>query len=176
MDKKKKKKPEEKYVFDLKATFLERLKFASGSSLFSICFCRDSSGVIVDVCKSGEFSCAVFVSNFLKMHNLIKIPTANVDTLEKELISCNWLPCRDANNPSPGAVLFWEPRKCHDGEMHRHAGFYYGKGLAISNDPRSGKEGSRLCPVFHDMYCKEVLEYSREIEKAYFHPLLRPIG
>lgn len=175
MNKKKKKKPEEEvYIFDLRKTFISRLFYAPETRIFRECWCVDSKGKSVDVCKQGLFSCALFVSNFAKMHNLIKIPTANCDTLKKELISCNWYPCRDLKSIPPCAVVFWEPREANDGKMHEHVGFCYAPGYAVSADPRTEKEGSTHSIIVHELDCSDVLKYRRKIMSAYFHPLLMP--
>lgn len=160
------------YIFDLRITYLIRIRESVGSKIFRHCYCVDTEGDTIDVCQGGLFSCAVFVSNILKMHDLIKAPKANTGSLEKEMISCNWLLCKDKDRPYFGAVLFWEPKMGSDGEMHRHVGFYFGAGTAISNDPRSEEGGSTFVPIAHKMDCSDLLGYPREIEKVYFHALI----
>ncbi|MBU1178924.1 hypothetical protein KKB69_01105 [Patescibacteria group bacterium] len=159
--------------FDLRTTYLERLADSVGSGLFRRCFCKDDKGALVDVCSAGLFACVVFASNFLKIHDLIKVSMANVGTFENELISCGWTVFSGGGDPPAGSVLFWEPRMGSDGNLHRHVGFYYFDELAISNDPRNLKEGSTRAPIMHKMDCSDVLGYVRKIEKVYFHPLLK---
>lgn len=163
------------YTFDFRSTYLQRIRNSLGSELFQVCYCVNPKGVLEDVCRGGLLSCAVFVSNILKMHSLIKTPTANVGTLEKELISCDWFLCKNKDNPCFGAVLFWEPKKGSDGKMHRHVGFYFMAGIAISNDPRGVNMGSTRAPIMHRMDCSDLLRYPRKIEKVYSHPKLKPL-
>lgn len=168
--------------YDLKGTFSMRLVNAAGSQFFSSVYVKIiKTGQLINVCVDGLFSCHVFTSNFLKMHDLIEVPCANIDSLEKGLIDAGWrLYWRDGINEVeelvPLSVLIWEPRLGSDGEMHKHSGFYIANSICISNDPRIDEEGSLKCPITHQIDLSDIYPKNkkpRKLEKAYFHDSLR---
>lgn len=166
-------------AFDLRATFSSRLKDAVGSDIFRHTYVKAvMGGEPIDVCENGLYSCHVFVSNFLKMHDLVEIPCANVDSLEKELLKAGWQVYwdRKINEKQvilrPLSVLIWGPRLGSDGLIHKHSGFFLGGQSCVSNDPRSAKDGSTRTIILHNVDLRDVLSEPRQLEKAYIHPKL----
>lgn len=148
-----------KLIFDRKQTYLALIKNSIGSSMFKSCYFKDSKSQLVDVCKDGEFPCAFYASNILKIIDLVEIAHVTVDSLVTEMERCGWCITKTL---SRGAVLIWEARIKVDGEPHRHVGFFVG-------DHRDDN-----CVSFVDGIVKShnlfVGKENRWIEKIYFHP------
>jgi len=155
------KKPQ--YTFVLKENYLTTIRYSENSDLFLHCFVKNENGEILDVCQRGMFSCAVFVSNTLSRFNLIETPTANIDTLMKELEKCGWKFTNNLKLLKPGVILVWEAQKKSDGKMHKHVGFYLYGQQAISTRSPSG-----VPKIHHFQYNGD-----RKIVAIYTHPFLR---
>ena len=126
------------------------------------------NGIEKDVLEDGGLSCAVFVSAVLYFHNSlleflkkphwIKFTHANVGSTEKDMRENGWFEIKELK---PGAVLIWDKKDGHNGEMHNHIGFFIGNDEAISNS--SNKTGF---PWKHHL----TYNGTRNIEKIYWHP------
>lgn len=127
-------------------------------------FYIEKDGEVIDSLDDGKNSCAVFVSSILVLFNdlchWIKGPHTTVVSTENDMKESGWHEIEDLK---PGAVLIWEKKEGHNGNMHSHIGFYVGNDQAISNDSR----GTGFPHKHHYTY-----DDTRKIEKIYWHPSL----
>lgn len=127
-------------------------------------FYIEKDGEVRDSLDDGHNSCAVMVSSILlllnDMFHWIKSPHTTVVSTEKDMKESGWLEVSDLK---PGAVLIWEKKEGHSGNMHYHIGFYMGDDEAISNDSR----GTGFPGRHHYTY-----NGTRKVEKIYWHPEL----
>lgn len=117
-------------------------------------------GKEVDIAQNGLNACAIMASHILFHFKFIDDLRATVDSLERDLRASGWYVITDLKE---GAVIIWEPQPGHDGQMHRHVGFYVGNKMAVSNDSK----GTGFPWKHHYTYDK-----TRKIEKIYWHPAL----
>ncbi|MBI2482087.1 MAG: hypothetical protein HYV76_00765 [Candidatus Vogelbacteria bacterium] len=122
-------------------TYLVMIKNAVGTKMFQSGF-AEVDGVKTEITKSGDLSCAFFVSSFLKIFDLIDGIHVTVDGTTRALEQADWQKTKELK---PGSVLIWESQIDEKGENHKHIGFYLGDDQAISNDSKSGT------PVIHNV-------------------------
>jgi hypothetical protein len=139
-------------------SYLKMIKNSVGTKMFRNLY-LEINGDKADVAKNGNFSCAFFVSNILKIWGLISEGHANVPSTTKDMIKNGWKKI-PKDKAKPGDVIVWEKRKGSDGLMHYHNGFYIGNGKAISNDDK------KRTPVIHKWDYKK-------ITTIYTHPKLK---
>lgn len=128
-------------------------------------------GMEKDVYKDGRWSCSVFVSSILYLHNSmleflkkehwIKFTHANVESTTKDMTANGWYEIKELH---PGAVIVWENKLGKDDNaMHSHNGFCVNETEAISNDSK----GSGFPHKHHITY-----NDTRGIAKILWHPEL----
>lgn len=110
-------------IFD---SYMSAIGASEGSVLFRHLYAR-VDGKKRDLTKSGDLSCALFVSSILIMFGLIKTRHTTVSGTIKDMRKNGW---EEIKKPRVGAVLVWEKTRGHE-----HIGFYIGNGRAISNNP-----------------------------------------
>ncbi|MCF7835966.1 MAG: hypothetical protein K9M15_02500 [Candidatus Marinimicrobia bacterium] len=163
---------EKDLVFDARVNLMKFIVNSIGTNLYRSCYFRKSDGTYVDVCQDGKFSCAYFPSVALHRVGLIQNIRVTVRSFEDELKLCGWeLYEGDIKKAPVGSVVFWESKKASDGEIHSHAGFWWGGNQCVSNHP------VKRVPEMHDYlfryFGKDCLDCrGRKIEKIYTHPVL----
>lgn len=110
---------------DIYRTYLSLIKNSVGSKLFQNLWVDDK-----DILEGGDLSCAFFVSNILKILDLISEGHATVKSTVEDMKDSGWY---EIDEVEIGAVLIWEEKEYSDGP-HRHIGFYIGDQKAISNN------------------------------------------
>ena len=124
-------------------------------------FYVEKEGAVIDSLEDGKNSCAVFVSSILVLLNdlchWIKGPHITVISTENDMLESGWY---EIDSVKIGAVLIWEKKGGHNGNMHYHIGFYMGNDQAISND----SQGIGFPHKHHYTY-----NDTRKIEKIYWH-------
>jgi hypothetical protein len=118
-------------IFD---TYLTVIKNSVGSKLFRNFYVKNKRKKI-DVLKNGELFCAFFVSSILYLFKLIKDVHTTVDSTVKDLQESAW---QIVKRPKAGSIIVWEKIDFGGGDIHKHIGFYIGKGKAISNNYKLG--------------------------------------
>lgn len=93
------------------------------------------NGNLTDVMRSGELSCAFFVSSVLKIFDVIGSMHATVKSTVTDLNKSGWI---EVNSIKTGDVIVWQPTKIGDDETHVHIGFAIDTHQAISNDFKTG--------------------------------------
>ncbi len=147
-------------VFCLRETLLQMVFASVGSEMFQNSYFV-AGGKRKDLCQNGKFSCAFYVSSILKIFDLIETLHTTIDGLEKDLFSSDWRVFTDTFCFQDGDIIIWEVDKKIGN--HRHAGFYIGDFMCVSNSSdkgriiRHGLEGPNL-------------SRQRRIEKIYRHP------
>jgi len=115
--------------------------FASvGSVAFRNCSVIDDSNEnwSKDLLENGKLSCAYFVSAMMKIFDLIADLHVTVDGTIGDMKISGWheIVIRDQkdifNILQSGDVIVWK------GDPHKHIGFYFGAGAAISNCSGTG--------------------------------------
>ena len=129
--------------------------------MFRNFYIEKDGGAVIDSLEDGKNSCAVFVSSILVLLNdlchWIKGPHTTVTSTESDMIESGW---HEVDSVKIGAILIWEKKEGHNGNMHYHIGFYIGNDEAISNDSR----GTGFPHKHHYTY-----NGTRKIEKIYWH-------
>jgi hypothetical protein len=115
-------------VFDKRKTYESYIKNASDSKLFRDVWAKTDTKSI-NVTKHGVQSCAVFVTNILKIFDLIEQCHATVDSTVTDLIKKGWY---QVHRPRKGCILVWEDIPIAD-SIYKHIGFYIGNCKAVSN-------------------------------------------
>lgn len=110
-----------------------------------------------DIFENGMLSCSAFASAVLVLSGLMKEPKATVDGFESALKEAGWVRLKE---PRDGAVLIWKPKTFDDGSVHRHAGFYVGADMAVSN----GSNTSGIPEEHHWTY-----NDTRQVESIWWH-------
>jgi len=141
-------------VFD---TYLAVIKNSIGSRLFRNFYVRTGRDRI-DILRNGELSCAFYVSAILYLFKLIKDIHTTVDSTVKDLQKSGW---KVIKKPKVGSIIVWEKMDFGDGEIHKHIGFYVGKGKVISNNYKFG------CPIEHKWIFPK-----RKVEMIFWNPRL----
>lgn len=113
------------------------IKNSAGTKMFRNLY-LEAGGKRIDAAKNGEYSCAFFVSNVLKIWGLISEGHATVESTIEDMKKNGWKKI-SLNKIKPGNVIVWE----ENGRGHFHNGFYIGNKKAISNDSKRG------VPVVH---------------------------
>jgi hypothetical protein len=148
-------------------TFLSLVSNSIGCRTFQNLYARIGGKTEAeDVMWDGERSCAYFASGLLAVMGLIDRAHATVASLEKIIVADpKW---KQIDEPSPGALLFWELAPDSAGQLYRHCGFYIDDKHAISNS-----ELSRV-PIAHHTTFGILPDGSpkRRIEAIYQHELL----
>lgn len=125
-----------------KETYLTFIKKSVGSRMFQTLWVEGNK----DILEGGDLSCAFFVSNLLKIFNLITDGHATVRNTVKDLKESGWF---EIEEPREGAVLVWDEIEFEDG-FHKHIGFYIGNEKAVSNRSEKGTP-----MVHHYLYNEE---------------------
>ena len=142
-----------------KKTYLAALENSEGIEAYKNVF-AEVDGAQKDIAEDGNLSCSLFVSATLLRFKLISEMHITVPGLIADLKRHGWYETPALN---PGAVLVWE-EKNESGlaqACHRHAGFYLGDGIAISNN--SGMKKTHRHPVEKD---------NRKVEMILWHDFL----
>lgn len=130
-----------------------------GTEAYHHLYVRDGSRK-VDIVRSGDLACAFFVSHVLSGIGLLERIHGTVEGTERAMRESGWRRRRD-KRPHSGDVIIWEAKRFPNGS-HRHAGFFVGKGKAVSTSSRTGKV------ALHDYRYAG----SRTIESVYWNPKL----
>lgn len=145
-------------------TLLAMIRGAVGSSMFAHLYAT-VNGKRRDILRDGELSCAFFVTTILHGLGLLAEPHATVSGCVRDLEASGW---RRIQKPKTGSVILWSGVQYSDGELHKHVGFFAGKGQAISN---SSSKGS---PQMHDWKFRTPTNLKgRTIEGIFWHPALQ---
>ena len=127
-------------------------------------FYIEKDGEVKDSLEDGNNSCAVLVSSILVLLNnlfhWISGPHATVLSTEKDMRENGW---HEIDSVKIGAILIWEKKEGHNGNMHYHIGFYVGDNEAISNSSKDTGFPWKHHYTYND---------TRKIEKIYWHPAL----
>lgn len=140
--------------FDRKKSLFILVKNSLGLKFFRSLYFFDGKNS-VDILRSGELSCAFYISVILRILGLIKECHATVKGLIDDMEKSGWF---KVNKLIKGAVVVWDKNK----NGHYHIGFYLGKGKAVSNDSK------KRVPRIHSSRYK-----NRKIIAIYFHKSLR---
>lgn len=117
----------------MKDTYLAVIRNSLGSGMFKQLFMR-LNGKKTDIMRNGDLSCAYYTSAILALFGLIKEVHATVDSTIADMKRNGWV---EIQQPKVGCVLVWQETHFEkSGEMHKHIGFYVGKGRAISNSDK----------------------------------------
>lgn len=92
----------------------------------------------IDVTRSGELSCAVYVTSILKLFDLLPIQKATVESAIIEMKKNHWQEI-EVGEIQAGDVIVWNKRADKKGEEHGHIGFYIGDKKAVSNSAKLKK-------------------------------------
>lgn len=136
------------------------IKNSVGSKLFRNFYVKNK-GKKIDVLRNGELSCAFYVSSILYLFKLIKDTHATVDKTVKDLQESGW---KIIKRPKVGSIIVWEKMDFGGGDIHKHIGFYIGKGRAISNNYKLGY------PTEHKWIFPK-----RKVEMIFWNPRLEVI-
>ena len=139
----------------IRDSYLAVIKNSPGSNIFKNFYIK-VNGKKKDVLESGRYSCAFYVSAVLNMFGLIKNGHCTVTSTLKDMENSGWYKIKQ---PKIGCIILWKLFDMGDGDLHQHLGFYFGNGLAISTDSKTGQ------PTQHK------LNY-RPIESFYWHKKL----
>jgi len=123
-------------------SYVQMIKNSVGTKMFRNLY-LEINGKKIDIVKSGNFSCAFFISNILKIWGLISKGHANVQSTIKDMKKNDWKKI-NPKSAKPGDVIVWEKIKGSDGLMHLHNGFYIGNKKAVSNS-----SNGKCVPVVH---------------------------
>lgn len=143
---------------NLTKNYIAMIHGSVGTRMFQHLYTLSETEASTDIVRSGELSCAYFVSFILNAHKLIQGPHATVDSTVKDLLASGW---SSIQKPKIGAVLVWEVKQ-ESGEPHRHIGFYIGREQAISNST------SKKVPMRHHWTYND----KRKVEHILWHSLL----
>jgi hypothetical protein len=137
------------------------IKNSVGTKMFRNLY-LDVDNKKIDVTKNSKLSCAFFVSNILKIWDLISQGHANVSSTIKDMLKNGWkkIPKEKAK---AGDVIVWEKKLGTDGLMHYHNGFYIGNKKAISTSNKT------KTPVIHSWNYNG----KKKIIATYTHPKLK---
>lgn len=116
-------------------------------------------GKKIDILRSGDLSCAFFVSTILVIFKLISEIHTTVLGVEKDIEKFGWYKIK---KPKIGSVLIWQSKIGESGEPHRHIGFYMGDKQAVSNSDKN------MSPQIHNWQ----FDKKRSIEAVYWHKRL----
>lgn len=152
----------EKVEYLLKETYLAVILGSPGTTMFRDCF-ANVNGEKKSITKGGVASCGFHVSNILCMFNLIKEPHATVTGTIADMKKSGWI---KIDRPKVGSVIIWEPKEIN-GNANEHCGFYIGKQMAISNNPKFKKLAKH-----HWTYGGTVEQPSRKVTAIYWHSKL----
>ncbi len=155
----------------LKDSYLAVIKNSDGSKMFRN-FYVEINGRKKDILKNGEVSCAFFVSSVLVIFGLLKKIHLTISGALKDMRKSGWKEIGFHNSkinpelkkPKIGSVILWEGKKS-DKEIHKHIGFYIGKGRATSNAFYFYKKRSPF--IHHFSY-----NGKRKIEAIFWHKKL----
>ncbi len=147
-------------IFD---NYLALIKNSVGSKTWQNFYVK-INGKKCDVMRSGDLSCAFFVSSLLALLGLIKRPHATVNSTLSDMENSGW---HKIKKPKIGSILLWESQMGADGESHRHLGFYIGRHKAVSNS-----SSSRMPLIHHWTFGKRSGKPKRKIEAIFWHPKL----
>lgn len=111
------------------ASYMAAIEKSVGSRLFQSVYAK-VNGRKEDILRGGELSCALFASSILLLFGLIRRKHANVDPTVRSMRRAGW---REIARPRIGAVIVWAEKDFGKGSLHKHIGFYVGKGEAVSN-------------------------------------------
>lgn len=117
-----------------KESYLAMIQNSVGTNMFRTLYAL-VDGKKQDILRQGDLSCAYFVSSILLRFSLITSVHATVDGTERDLKLSGW---KHIKAPKVGCIIVWEAAVGARGELHKHIGFYIGKGNAISNDSKKG--------------------------------------
>lgn len=113
-------------IFD---TYLSVIKNSSGTLMFKNLY-ADVNGEKKDITDEGDLSCAFFVSSVLLMFKKIEGVHATVSSTVRDMEESGWI---RTDEPKRGDVVVWGEKMGSDGKSHKHIGFFWNKGAAISN-------------------------------------------
>lgn len=133
-------------------SYLQMIRLSVGVPIRQSLFITMSDGSTKDILRSGQESCAYYVSCILKIFNLAPATYANVVSLQKELIAYGWSvidPRTPADQIIPWSLIIRAP---HDGstkwdmygnirKSNYHIGFYVGDEQVISNRSDGFEQG-----------------------------------
>ena len=93
-------------------------------------------GKHVDFLGDGDNSCAYFVSSTLRAFKLVRTQHATVSGTVRAMEKKGWY---RVDRPKIGDIIVWGAALDHNQVVHRHIGFYTGRGRAVSTHPIKGK-------------------------------------
>jgi hypothetical protein len=144
-----------------KKTYLAVIENSIGSNTY-----RNSYALVdgeeKDILKNGTLSCAFYVSSVLLMFGMIKEIHSTVCGTERDLVASGW---QKVDSFEQGDVIFWEELEGEDGR-HGHVGFFWGDGLAVSNDSNIGS------PAKHEINFSSSEKAPRKVIFGYRAPSL----
>jgi len=118
-----------------KETYLKAIENSINTKLFNSIIVRETDGTVRDVLNDGEYSCALFVSSVLFLHNQVSRTRSTVNNLENDLKeNSTFKQIEDSSTIEAGDVLFWESVTYEDGTQNRHVGFAISSSEAISTN------------------------------------------
>jgi hypothetical protein len=124
-------------------TFLAMVHGSVGANMFRHFYMQRADGSEFDALDDGDNGCAFFVSSVLTIFGKIEHVHGTVANTIEDLQNSSWI---EAQTPTIGDVLVWEPKSFANGDMHAHIGFFVGNGKAISMSSQVG------APVEHDIH------------------------
>ena len=141
-------------------TYMAVIKNSAGSHAFRN-FYATVNNKKIDLMRNGELSCAFFISNVLSAFNLMKGIQITVNRTVRDMKQSGW---KRIKKPKIGSVLVWEPVDTGKRDIHRHIGFYLGKGKAVSNSAKKG------IPVIHHWtFGTNKRKPKRRVEAIFWH-------
>lgn len=123
-------------------TYLAMIRGSVGSAMYRHNFAL-VDGKREDLVRSGQRSCAFYVTHILLFFQLIREPHLRVAGTVRDLLTCGWEP---TTTPKIGDIVVWEEQVfsgswegvAFTNEPHPHIGFYLSPEEAISNIPSAG--------------------------------------
>lgn len=122
-----------RFTYLQQESYLAVIKNSVGSKMFRS-FMVKKSGRKFDVLKSGNLSCAYYVSTVLRMFGLVEKLHFTVGKTADDLLVSGAKKV-SKNRMKPGDVIFWVSKKTN-AEEHNHIGFFVGGTKAISNSEK----------------------------------------
>jgi len=113
----------------LKKSYIKMVENGVGSKMFRNFYSR-VDGVVVDVLRNGDLSCAYHVSSILRTFGWVSETHSEVVATIEDMLNNDW---RTISDPRIGAIIVWGDKLGESGETHKHIGFYIGNGIAVSN-------------------------------------------
>lgn len=120
-------------------SYMSMIRNSAGSRMFQHAYAL-VHGRKIDILRSGDLSCAFFVSSILALFHPFKLiqnpPHSTVAGTIKDMKRMGW---KEAKKLRPGSVILWESlvKNGHVKSGNKHLGFYIGGNKAVSNSSKA---------------------------------------